>query len=210
MRPGQKQKLLPLAIRLYGVLDAVYDDPPSGFPLLSPKEFKAKYVLPWRDVKYTSSDEALARLERMLAEADDGQLPEAQHDGVIVESICAVIGIALHYLRRGDREEAWSMFALAQHGLGMRDSADVASSGSALSLFGSKGGFAKAAKDPRQREKAFVKDCWKAWQDDPSRYPSKAEFARDMLKKCEHLVSAQKIEKWCKTWEDNPHTVPAE
>jgi hypothetical protein len=54
---------------------------------------------------------------------------------------------------------------------------------------------------PKQQDKAFVKECWLEWHKYPSRYVSKAEFARDMLEKCEHLVSQDKISRWCKAWE---------
>jgi len=54
---------------------------------------------------------------------------------------------------------------------------------------------------PKQQEKSFVKDCWLEWKKDPSRYKSKAAFARDMLEKCEHLTSTDKICRWCNAWE---------
>lgn len=60
---------------------------------------------------------------------------------------------------------------------------------------------AKLARDPKQREKAFVRECWKAWQEKPDSYNGKAAFARDMLTKCEHLESQKKIEDWCRDWE---------
>jgi hypothetical protein len=55
--------------------------------------------------------------------------------------------------------------------------------------------------DPKQRNKAFVRDCWEAWQKHPSNYKGKAAFARDMLDKCEHLESTKTIEDWCRRWE---------
>ena len=63
------------------------------------------------------------------------------------------------------------------------------------------GAIEKLKKDPKQKEKLFVKQCWDTWQDKPSSYPSKAEFSRDMLTKCEHLKSQKKIEDWCREWE---------
>ncbi|MEX2524305.1 MAG: hypothetical protein WD750_05050 [Gammaproteobacteria bacterium] len=60
---------------------------------------------------------------------------------------------------------------------------------------------ARLKHDPKQKEKAFVKDCWLEWQKKPTRYKSKASFARDMLNKCEHLISQRKIEDWCREWE---------
>ncbi len=60
--------------------------------------------------------------------------------------------------------------------------------------------FTKLANDPKQREKVFIRDCWKSWQHDLQKYPSQAAFARDMLSKCEHLTSQKKIEDWCREW----------
>lgn len=60
---------------------------------------------------------------------------------------------------------------------------------------------AKHAADPRQSEKAFVRQCWEEWQADSARYLSKAAFARDMLDKCKVLRSTKKIEDWCRSWE---------
>ncbi|MDP2225801.1 hypothetical protein [Nitrosomonas sp.] len=59
----------------------------------------------------------------------------------------------------------------------------------------------KLKRDPKQKEKKFVYVCWQEWQDNPERYASKAAFARDMLDKCEHLVSNKIIEDWCREWE---------
>lgn len=53
----------------------------------------------------------------------------------------------------------------------------------------------------KQKAKEFVYDCWKGWRAKPSSYKSKAEFARDMLDKCEELRSQKKIEDWCRLWE---------
>lgn len=56
-------------------------------------------------------------------------------------------------------------------------------------------------RDPKQKEKRFINSCWQEWQNNPTRYSGKAAFARDMLDKCEHLVSGKKIEDWCREWE---------
>lgn len=64
-----------------------------------------------------------------------------------------------------------------------------------------KGGRARHAKDPKQADKALVEQCWKEWQRKPNNYPSKAEFARDMLMKFGNLESQKKIEDWCRAWE---------
>jgi len=60
-------------------------------------------------------------------------------------------------------------------------------------------------KDPKQTEKLFIKECWNDWSDDPRKYKSKAEFARDMLEKCENLSSQKIIEDWCREWEKAHH-----
>lgn len=64
------------------------------------------------------------------------------------------------------------------------------------------GGRARVSSDPRQTEKALIRECWFSWQSSPARYKSKAAFARDMLAKCEHLQSQKKIEDWCREWEN--------
>lgn len=56
-------------------------------------------------------------------------------------------------------------------------------------------------KDPKQADKMFVFECWQAWQTKPTQYTSKAEFARDMLDKCEYLKRTKTIEDWCRDWE---------
>jgi hypothetical protein len=63
------------------------------------------------------------------------------------------------------------------------------------------GVMAKLANDPRQKEKAFIFECWQAWQKLLDTYPSKAAFAKDMIAKCEHLKSQKKVEDWCREWE---------
>lgn len=68
------------------------------------------------------------------------------------------------------------------------------------SQIGKAGAAAKLAKDPKQLEKAAVRECWDAWQIELSRYKGVAAFARDMLQKFESLESQQVIERWCRTW----------
>nr|WP_315488000.1 hypothetical protein [uncultured Rhodoferax sp.] len=70
-----------------------------------------------------------------------------------------------------------------------------------LQQIGRRGGLAKAAADPKQKDKAFVFDCWKMWQIKPDHYKGKAEFGRDMLEKCPSLLSQKVIEDWCRNWE---------
>ena len=66
--------------------------------------------------------------------------------------------------------------------------------------------------DPKKKEIEFVKECWGQWQLKPEKYRTKAAFARDMLNKCEHLISQKTIEDWCREWgaENKIGTMPAE
>ena len=64
------------------------------------------------------------------------------------------------------------------------------------------GANARWENDPKTKEKQFVRSLWDEWQLHPERYASKATFSRDMLDKCEHLISSQQIERWCLKWEN--------
>lgn len=57
------------------------------------------------------------------------------------------------------------------------------------------------AKNPKQKDKAIVKECWDEWQKEPDRYKGKAAFARDMRDKFPSLKSQPVIEGWCRAWE---------
>lgn len=65
----------------------------------------------------------------------------------------------------------------------------------------SQGGRARAQRDPRAQEKRWVRECWEEWQRTPTRYASKAAFARDMVDSVEALTSVRVIEAWCRDWE---------
>lgn len=72
---------------------------------------------------------------------------------------------------------------------------------------------ARHRKDPKQVDKQFVFHCYEEWRANPSRYKSKARFARDMLDKCAHLESQKKIEDWVRLWDRERvegGTLPAE
>jgi hypothetical protein len=73
-----------------------------------------------------------------------------------------------------------------------------------------RGAIARIERDPKQKEKTFIHECWQRWQQSPETYASKAAFARDMLSKCEHLTSQKKIEDWCREWESETGTQPAQ
>ena len=67
-----------------------------------------------------------------------------------------------------------------------------------------KGAYAKLAKDPKQKEKALVRECWDAWQKRPSNhkdnYKGNSAFALDMLDKFESLENQAVIVRWCVKW----------
>lgn len=65
----------------------------------------------------------------------------------------------------------------------------------------SSGGRKRVEIDARQKDKQFVFQCWRTWQKNPTQYRSKTAFARDMLDKCEFLVSDKVITDWCREWE---------
>lgn len=50
------------------------------------------------------------------------------------------------------------------------------------------------------KDKLFVYDCWQDWRSGKRRYPSGAEFSRDMHSKCEHIKSVGTIETWIAGW----------
>jgi hypothetical protein len=72
----------------------------------------------------------------------------------------------------------------------------------------------KAAKsrherDPKQKAKIDVEQCWNLWQRNPTNYKSKASFAKDMLEKYE-LSNQQVIVRWCTGWEKSRYLLRAE
>ncbi len=75
--------------------------------------------------------------------------------------------------------------------------------------FARAGALGMLAKDPKQKEKALVRECWELWQSEPKRYTGKAAFALDMLGKFESLKSQAVIERWCREWEKESGTQPA-
>jgi len=55
--------------------------------------------------------------------------------------------------------------------------------------------------DGKQAVKAEVRECWQRWQAEPSRYPTLAAFAADMLEKYpDHLKNPQVVERWTRAW----------
>lgn len=69
------------------------------------------------------------------------------------------------------------------------------------SRFGKFAANARYLNDPKQKDKAMVRECWDAWQQHPDNYKGKAAFARDMRDKFPNLESQPVIEGWCRAWE---------
>lgn len=71
---------------------------------------------------------------------------------------------------------------------------------------GKRGAEAKLKNDITQKDKKLVLECWNDWQKSKTTenpkgtYSSKAEFARDMLQKCNKVKSQPVIERWCTQW----------
>jgi len=81
------------------------------------------------------------------------------------------------------------------------------------------GGKARVAASPKQAVKATVRTYWDRWQKGKSLYPSKAGFARDMLRmfgpesdtdEKDALKSADVLARWCREWEKEGATKLAE
>ena len=65
-------------------------------------------------------------------------------------------------------------------------------------------------RDPKQKEKLFVRECWDKWQENPDSYKSKTAFSKDMLSKYETLENQNVIVRWCGAWEKENSTQLAE
>lgn len=60
---------------------------------------------------------------------------------------------------------------------------------------------ARHVNDPKQAVKQEVRGLWQSWEDEPSRYPSIAAFARDMCDKWpESLTSEVVVSRWVREW----------
>lgn len=98
------------------------------------------------------------------------------------------------------------LFGMASGGV-----SDTASNSTAQLSIQMMGALAKIAKDPKQKVKQEVRECWDEWRKKPSQYKSKSAFARSMLEKFPPdkdekgrtigLESQRVIERWCKEWE---------
>ncbi len=70
-----------------------------------------------------------------------------------------------------------------------------------LSENGKRAAAIRIKKDPKQAEKAEIKDCWMMWKNRPDSYEDNTAFARDMLDKYDYIKSVITITRWCTKWE---------
>ncbi|SAK98136.1 hypothetical protein AWB80_07467 [Caballeronia pedi] len=179
--------------------ETLYELVQLELPNFTEKDFYAAFILPTRDSGTPSS---LQLRDDFLANQDTMSMTEGRLS--VIRIGCAYIGEAITYRLRDRRDQAWKCVAESNYWLGIvlstyymtvpqqRLHADVSR----------KGALGKLAKDPKQAEKSFIKQCWDDWQDGKTHYKKgKAGFARDMLAKVEHLESQKTIEDWCRDWE---------
>jgi hypothetical protein len=87
----------------------------------------------------------------------------------------------------------------------------------ARSSIGFQNAMRRLEQDPKQKAKAFVKDCWKSWQNNPGLYKSQTAFATAMLTKVETDENGDAIishgtitHKWIPLWTgEQKVTMPA-
>jgi len=63
---------------------------------------------------------------------------------------------------------------------------------------------ALARHDRNNVDRKIVQDCHEEWRSKPTRYPSIAAFARDMIGKCEKVKDTRTIERWVREWGGSP------
>ncbi|WP_175939918.1 hypothetical protein [Caballeronia sp. BCC1704] len=168
---------------------------------LSQPDFAERYITPTMRRGRPSSEDLLQEYAITLRDTKDRYGKEARLCMIRITS--ALTAEALAARLRKDREASWESLANAQFWLGMLCGMPEGSRRVDAQSFAREGAMARYARDPKQKEKAFVRQCWSDWQRKPSCYASKAAFARDMLTKCEHLTSQKQIEDWCREWEKN-------
>jgi|GEM_PF-3434314 len=67
--------------------------------------------------------------------------------------------------------------------------------------FARMGAMARHASDPKQMEKALVKQHWENWEAKPYLYKTQIAFALDMCEKHKNLDSPETIKRWVRAWE---------
>jgi len=133
--------------------------------------------------------------------------PCAEECGLKIDQLAAVIA----YQIRPKNWQVYSWMSVALQGRDYEEMLTGALSRHAAELAKyradrRRGAKNKLATDPKQRDKAIVRECWEAWQKNPENYKGKAAFARDMLDKFQSLENINVIAKWCREWEEETKT----
>ena len=75
------------------------------------------------------------------------------------------------------------------------------------SEFASRSAIERYKRDPKQKAKSFIKECWDQWQENPNRYNKQSDFAIDVLSKIDTnengdpIVSFDTVlKKWIPMW----------
>ncbi|MBR8214702.1 hypothetical protein [Burkholderia vietnamiensis] len=170
-------------------------------------EFVEKFVAPTRDTGSPFPNE----IECEYEEARQAGLTATDKIIYLVRIGCARIGEVQRSRLNGDYESGWYALADANYFLGyilggMPEGDRPFTKHHEVSR---KGGITRHAKDPKQKDKRFVRECWEQWQQYPKDYKNKSDFARGMLDKCEHLKSEKVITDWCREWEAEKGSLPA-
>lgn len=150
----------------------------------------------------TNGDLAVEKIGALLdgSYAEDGSAPFA-----LIQVMCVVVDYcvqAMNAEKSGEHQLAWTFACDAQYWAGILCAEHTREKEpSSLSINAVNAAIVRWQTDPRHSEKKFIQECWREWKRNPNQYKSKAAFARDMLEKCEHLVSSKIIEDWCRDWE---------
>jgi len=166
---------------------------------------------------FLSDEEAIKRMEDddastvLLTWADLNKQAHVARDvdeSTTLLAVCAY-SACLREIDYALRSLKWGSSEATHHTVAAMDCLKIASEISDLELarervlsdWGRKARLKGLQNDPKQADKHFVKECWTAWRQAPTRYSSKAAFARDMQDKRPQLTSTKVIEDWCRHWE---------
>lgn len=58
----------------------------------------------------------------------------------------------------------------------------------------------KVANDPWDEDIKMAFECWQQWQENPTKYKSRADFGRKMADKAKHITDNRTFERWDVTW----------
>ena len=123
-------------------------------------------------------------------------------------SMYMIMKIAIEYSLEAIQAEsdgisqiAWMSACDAMYWAGfLKSSAGFLSSWKSKAAFSKRGAKAKHASDPKQTEKALVRQHWENWQKSPDLYQTRISFARAMYRICNNLESLDTIRRWERDW----------